>query len=139
MGEEKSGRNVGGRPTKYDPAFCERVIEEMGKGYSFTAFCGAIGIAKDTGYNWVKQHNGFSDAVKIGRSMRLKCLETKLLEADMGPRVTAMIFALKNADREEWADKTTTELTGKDGGPVATVSMTKDEFAVVAKKIASEV
>lgn len=108
-----------GRPSKYDPAFCDTVIEKMGEGYSFTAFCGHIGIAKDTGYNWVKEHDLFSDAVKRARAKRLLFLETRLFNAGMPPaQITATIFALKNADREEWTDKVTTEHTGPGGGPV---------------------
>jgi len=118
MAMKKADPKPVGRPTKYDPAFCDTVVEVMGQGYSFTAFCGHIGIAKDTGYNWVKEHDLFSDAVKIGRAMRLSCLEKKLLEADVGPRVTAMIFALKNADREEWGERVINEHTGPGGGPV---------------------
>lgn len=34
------------------------------------------------------------------------------------PDTTAAIFWLKNRQRDKWRDKTETELTGKDGGPV---------------------
>lgn len=43
-----------------------------------------------------------------------------MLDGDAGPRVTARIFALKNADPEEWRDKRDVELTGRNGGPVKT-------------------
>ncbi len=41
-----------------------------------------------------------------------------LLSADMGPRVTARIFALKNAAPEEWKDKVQNEHSGPQGGPI---------------------
>jgi transposase-like protein len=125
-GEAASEANPVGRPSKYDSAFCERVIAVMGDGYSFTAFCGEVGIAKDTGYNWVKEHQEFSDAVKVARAMRLRALEEKLLTGDTGPRITAMIFALKNADTEEWREKVTNEHTGRDGGPIQSQAIPAD-------------
>lgn len=110
-----------GRPTKYDPAFCSQVIETMGSGFSFTAFCGTIDIAKDTGYNWIKEHPEFSDAVKIARAKRLVWLENRLFNSGMpSQQITATIFALKNADRQEWADRTVQEQTGENGGPIRT-------------------
>ena len=139
MTKEKTGRPVG-RPTKYDPAYCDTVEEVMGEGYSFTAFCGHIGIAKDTGYNWVKEYDLFSDATKRGRAKRLLFLEKRLFNTGMPPaQITATIFALKNADREEWADKVVNEHTGPGGGPVQQVSMTGEEFAKIARNVADEV
>lgn len=117
-----------GRPSKYSPAYCEEVIACMGKGYSFTAFAGEIGVDKDTLYEWVKVHPEFSDAVKKARAKRLRCLEEKLLNGDTGPRVTAMIFALKNADAEEWRDKVTNEHSGPDGKPIETDGSLRIEF-----------
>lgn len=96
---------AGGRPTKYDPKYCQAAIAYMGQGYSKTAFAGSIGVARDTVIEWAKEHPEFSDAIKKGQAGRVMCLEEGLLSSEMGPRVTARIFALKNADPEEWSDK----------------------------------
>lgn len=53
----------GGRPTLYDPAMCETVIELGKQGKSKTYMAGALGINKDTLYAWEKQHPEFSDAL----------------------------------------------------------------------------
>jgi len=50
---------------------------------------------------------------------------------------TSAIFWLKC--RAGWKDAQRLEMTGKDGGPIESVSMTKDEFAQIAARIAAEV
>ncbi len=94
-----------GRPTKYDPRFCEALIEDAQAGLSLTAFAGGIGVARSTINEWMEHHPEFSEAVKRHGAIRTRCLETGLLSAEMGPRVTARIFALKNAAPDEWKDK----------------------------------
>lgn len=54
--------NLGGRPTLYKLEYCDRLIEHMGKGLSFEAFAGLIGVSKQTLYDWEKTHAEFLDA-----------------------------------------------------------------------------
>lgn len=96
-----------GRPSKYKPEFCEQVVEDMGQGYSLTAFAGSIGVHRDTLLEWQQKHPEFSGAVKRGQAARTRKLEGDLLAADSGPTVTSRIFALKNAAPDEWKDKQT--------------------------------
>jgi hypothetical protein len=72
---------VFGRPTLYRPEYCQRAIH-------YPDFCHAI---------------------NIGRAARVAALEAKLLSTSQGVGVTAAIFALKNADPNEWQDRYHTE------------------------------
>ena len=45
----------------------------------------------------------------MGRAARVAALEAKLLSTSQGVGVTAAIFALKNADPDEWQDRYYTE------------------------------
>ena len=101
-----------GRPTKYKEAYCNEVIETMATGLSLTAFAGEIGVSRDTVNEWTRVHPEFSDAVKVGQAKRVKYLERTMLDGEFGPRVTARIFALKNADPDEWRDKQHSEHSG---------------------------
>ena len=83
----------------------------MGQGFSLTAFAGHIGVSKETVYQWARQHPEFSDAVTRARPKRLAHLERQLLAGETGPKVTAFMFALKNADADEWRDKQQVEST----------------------------
>lgn len=54
-----------GRPTVYDPKYCEMLIDHMAEGLSFESFGGVIGVHKDTLFQWVKKHEEFADSKKI--------------------------------------------------------------------------
>lgn len=102
-----------GRPTKYDPAYCEAVIETMAKGLSLTAFAGSIRVHRGTINEWMEVHPDFSESVRVGKACRTAELERTMLGAESGPAVTARMFALKNADPDEWRDKREVEHSGK--------------------------
>jgi hypothetical protein len=100
-----------GRPTEYRPEFCAMVIEFMAKGYSLTAFAGSIRMSRNAVYEWIGRHPDFGDAVSRARGARVTALETKLLSSRKGAETTAAIFALKNAEPDEWRDVKHTEAT----------------------------
>ena len=101
-----------GRPTKYDPAFCDVVRETMALGYSKSATAGKLGVCKSTFDNWCAEYPDFLGAAKDGEMLRTLKLETDLLSAPDGPTVTSRIFALKNAAPDEWRDKQQVEHSG---------------------------
>lgn len=53
---------VMGRPSKYDPAFCERVIAMGSEGKGVAEWASAFGVAKQRIYDWKAQHQEFRDA-----------------------------------------------------------------------------
>lgn len=101
------------RPSKYDPRFCDDIVEVMGTGLSKTAWAGSVGVCHDTVIEWAKVHPEFSDAVKRGQAARTLKLEQDLLTGTEGPKITSRIFALKNAAPMEWREKVETEHSGK--------------------------
>lgn len=58
-----------GRPSKYDPSMCEKVIEWGKQGKSKTWMAAELGISKQRIYDWEEQHEEFRDA--ITRAMAL--------------------------------------------------------------------
>src|SRR6267142_3727982 len=81
----------------------------MGRGYSVTALAGHLGMSKDAIYDWINHHPDFCHAINMGRAARVAALEAKLLTTSQGVGVNAAIFALKNADPDEWQDRYYTE------------------------------
>ncbi len=77
----------------------------MATGLSLTAFAGGIGVSRETVNNWQHEHPEFLDAVKAAKAARTRALEMQMLSFENGPAVTARIFALKNADPDEWREK----------------------------------
>jgi hypothetical protein len=56
-----------GRPSKFDPAFCEEVIVLGMNGYEVAEIALHFGVCKDTLYQWQTDHPAFSDAFKRAR------------------------------------------------------------------------
>jgi DNA-binding XRE family transcriptional regulator len=108
-----------GRPTRYTPELGKKVLDAMSIGFSVTAAAGIIDVTRQTLYVWEETIPDFFDTLKLARAKRVAFLENKLITAEVGPAVTASIFALKNACPEEWREKI--EHSGPDGGPIKVV------------------
>lgn len=123
MGSETEPKKEGrGRPTKYDPAFCEVVEREMATGLSLAAVAGVLGVARSTINQWIADHPDFSEAVQRSKATRLLHWERAALRVATtggGPGTSTMIiFGLKNMGGDEWTDTTKTELSGPNGAPI---------------------
>lgn len=107
----------GGRPSKYDPAFCDQVRSFLKEGYSVAAFAGSIGVAVSTVNLWRNEHSEFSDAVKDGQAAAILWWENRARAVAAGEdgNPTLVIFGLKNRAPDEWRDKTETEHSGEVG------------------------
>ena len=97
-----------------------------------------IGITEETFYQWVKRFSEFAEAIKKGREVIVCELENALIKRAKGydvtesnsfydrdgnevkresirhipPDTTALIFALKNMDAQNWRDRRETALSG---------------------------
>jgi hypothetical protein len=125
---------AGGRPTKYDPAFCEHVISHMSEGASITSFAGEIGVARSTINEWMEHHPEFSEAIKIAKAKCAAWWErvNRKNAVEGGGNATSAIFGLKNMAADEWREKIVQEHSGPDGGPIET----KTDDMDVARRVA---
>jgi hypothetical protein len=121
---------MAGRPTDFYPELGGEILERMEGGLSLAAAAAELGIHRQRVYEWVERHPEFADTVKLAQAKRQLFLERRLLSAETGPAVTSTIFALKNAGPEDWREKVVNELTGKDGGPIATDNAHHGEIAI---------
>lgn len=121
-----------GRPSKYDPSFCEAVVKVMGEGFSLGAFAGKIGVCRSTINEWMEQHPEFSVAVNRGKCSRLVHWEEAAMRVaksgGTGGSATIIVFGLKNMGSDDWADKSHQEITGKNGGPIETKELSAREL-----------
>jgi predicted DNA-binding protein YlxM (UPF0122 family) len=58
-----------GRPSLYNPKFCETIMKCGQDGMSVAEMAKACGVAKDTIYQWVKAHEDFSDAFTRAKAL----------------------------------------------------------------------
>jgi len=109
-----------GRPSDYDPAYCDLLAGHFQDGYSFESFGGVVGASKQTLYNWCEAHPEFLDAKKTYETASQLEWEKRLrsLATTGDGNATAIIFGLKNRASDSWRDVKATEITGRDGGPV---------------------
>lgn len=56
-----------GRPSDYDPAYCERLIELGEQGASVAEMAYELGVVKQTLFNWSEAHPEFLDAFTRGK------------------------------------------------------------------------
>ena len=126
MSEEQK-RPVG-RPTKYDPKYCDMIIEHMAEGASMASFAAEINVARSTLNEWIENYPAFSEAVKIGKAKCAAWWERLGREGAMGGDVnpTLVIFGLKNMAAEDWRDRQDINHTSSDR------SMTPTRIEIVA-------
>lgn len=117
--EDKPRENTG-RPSKYDPKYCELLIKHMSKGLSFETFGPSIGVSKSSTYRWLtddkndsketlENKKAFRDAKSIAtdycRLFWEKIGIDHIVNYEDAPKLntTAWIFNMKN--RFGWRDK----------------------------------
>lgn len=96
-----------GRPSKYDPKYCEMLVEHMAEGFSFEAFAGKLRVSRATVFNWRDQNPEFLDAYKVGLlagRYRLEQIGLEALRKDPRDFNTGLwVFFMKA--RYQWTDK----------------------------------
>lgn len=96
-----------GRPTKYDPKYCDMLVDHCKKGLSFEAFAGLIGISRSTLYRWIEENPEFSDTKERADSAVLYAMETLGMAGTAGKvknfNVVGWIFQMKN--KCKWTDR----------------------------------
>lgn len=106
-----------GRPTNYDPAFCEQVIELGKVGASKAEMAAELGVVRQTLDNWCEQHPEFLDAVKQAVSWSQAWWEKQGRLATFGGtegfNATSFIFNMKNRFPSDWKDKVEQDQTIK--------------------------
>ena len=111
-----------GRPSKYDPAFCEIAIEEMAKGFTIAAVAGVIGVSYSTIQLWRTAHAEFSDAVDIGAMKSAlhweRCLQRVAVVGGGPGTAQAVTLGIMNRVPQEWRASKAVEVSGPGGGPI---------------------
>lgn len=113
-----------GRPSDYDPSYCEKVIELGKQGMSVVEMACEIGVSRATlEANWPAKHPEFLEAFARARDESQAWWEKAGRVGMAGKNIDAAIWSRSMAARfpKDWREVKGTELTGKDGGPVETV------------------
>jgi transposase len=122
MTETTEKRPVG-RPSLYDPKYCEEVIA-LGKiGKSVEAIGAILGVGTKTLYNWRDQHEEFLHALDMAKEFELQWWEdiaqTHMIENKESDKINASIWSRSMAARfpKKYREQVKQEITGADGAP----------------------
>ncbi len=124
MSDETPAKHPGGRPSKYDPAYCERVIELGKEGASVVEMAVEIGVSRNTlETTWPEAHPEFLQALTHARECSQAWWEKTGRVGMFDNAINPSIWSRSMAARfpRDWREVKGTELTGKDGAPVETI------------------
>jgi len=117
--------NPVGRPSDYDPSYCEKAIELGAKGKSLEQISGALGITYRTLCNWRDSHEEFFHALEEAKILEMIWWEdhaqSYLVEHKDGERLNVGLWSRSMAARfpRKYSERIKQEITGADGAPVA--------------------
>jgi len=116
--------NPVGRPSKYDPAFCEQVIQLGKLGKSIEQIACELDVGTKTIYNWRDEHPEFLRALDMAREFEQNWWETiaqtHMIEEKDAAKLNASIWSRSMAARfpKKYRESTKQEITGADGAPL---------------------
>ncbi len=107
------------RKLKMNQKTYNEVASIAARGLSKKAIAQQLGISYVTLNEYCKEFSEFSDAIKRGQATAIGVVEDALykraLDKNSSGDYLAITFWLKNRHNEAWKDRSTTEVTGKDG------------------------
>lgn len=132
--DEIATKSKVGRPSKYDPSMCDRIVALGAEGKSKAQIRRDLGIHHSTWGEWAGKYPEFTAAIKEADELSMAWWEDLGMDGinkGMKFNATAYIFQVKNRfpwkyrDRQEHA----VEHTGKAGGPIEHKQVSAEEMA----------
>lgn len=118
----KVAKHPGGRPSKYDPALCDIVIEWGKQGKSKAWICAELEVVDQTLRNWGEAHPEFLEAMEIALKKSQQWWEDKGQTGMVGKSIDGSIWSRSMAARfpHDWREKSTVDNThsGPEGGAI---------------------
>ena len=103
-----------GRPTDYDPSFCDRVVDFGREGYSKAMIAAELGVVRQTLENWASRHPEFLDAMTRAREFSLAWWELQGHKGIWSRDFNANAYRLQMLNRfpDDWRERQEVELRG---------------------------
>lgn len=127
MTEETPKKRPVGRPSKYKPEYCERVIDLSKQGAGWAEYASEFEVDRASLFRWAEEHEDFAQALTrakvheqawFERAGRLN-LGSKEFNANLWGKSVSARF------RDDYTERKVTEVSGPDGGAIKTESVTK--------------
>jgi len=128
MSEKETVKRPVGRPTKYKPEYCERIIELGKQGYSYAEIAADLEVDKASLYDWAAAHEDFSTALRAAKTYEQAWFEREARSNMKNRDFNANLWYRSAASRfrEDYTERKETQVTGANGGPVQVQSQVVD-------------
>lgn len=120
---------AGGRPSTYDPAYCEAVIDLGRQGKSEAQISAVIGVPRSTMHSWRETYPEFSAAFTRARDLAQAWWEDAAQDGRASEVIGPAIWkhSMNCRFRGDYAERR--EHSGPDGGPIETQDRTPRDVA----------
>jgi hypothetical protein len=127
MSESAKVKRPVGRPTKYKPEYCERVIALGKEGYSHAELAADLEVDKASLYDWAAAHEEFSTALRAAKTYEQAWFEREARSNMKNRDFNANLWYRSAASRfrEDYTERKETQLTGANGGAVQVETKSK--------------
>ena len=122
--------NKRGRPTKYKPIFCKRVIEIGEQGGWLCEMAEACDVHRNSFDNWVVEHPEFLEALTRAKQKAQAWFEIQGRTGLTADKFNSALWQKQMSSRHpnEYTEKRVNEHSGPGGGPIL-ISDTKQKLA----------
>ena len=115
-----------GRPTLFDPSYCDKVVELGALGKSVEQISSNLGVSLRTMYTWRDAYPEFLHALDEAKAAEQTWWEDQaqayMLEHKDGAKLNASIWSRSMAARfpKKYRESVKQEITGENGAPLLT-------------------
>lgn len=111
-----------GRPSDYDPSYCEEVIELGKQGKSLVQMAAHFDVSRQTIDNWAAAHPAFLEALNRSKAHAQDWWENAGQTGMLAPGFNAAVWkkSMEARFRDDYTERQQLEHTGADGGPIKT-------------------
>jgi len=115
-----------GRPSLYDPAYCEKVVELGKLGKSVEQISAILNVSLRTMYSWRDSHEEFLHALEDAKAYEQAWWEDQaqsyMVEDKESAKLNSSLWSRSMAARfpKKYRESVKQEITGVDGAPLLT-------------------
>ncbi len=127
MSEKDQKKRPIGRPTRYKPEYCDRIIELAKGGAGMVEWALACEVDRPTLYYWAEVHPEFLTALTRAKMHEQMWWEQAGREGMYLEKFNAVVWrtSMQARFRDDYTERKVTEVSGPDGGAMKVESTTK--------------
>lgn len=128
MAEETPKKRPVGRPSKYKPEYCERVVELAKEGKGWADYAAEFDVDRVSLYDWAAAHDEFSTALSRAKVFEQQWWEAAARQGMFADKFNALVWktSVQARFRDDYTERKVTEVSGPDGGAIKLEAKTID-------------